>query len=84
MKSKLKMSGFYAYVERNMHLIVLSDEKKGYECTQEAYEKLEFQKGISLELYSVEIENKIIWVTVKEFDENNLVERPLKQSEFEG
>jgi len=91
---KIKITDHLAYIARPFMLIVLNDEELGYyltkngiklghRCTQKAYETLVEKKGICLiQIISVEIDEKIIWVTMQEFEDNNFIEREIKQKEF--
>ena len=77
MKYKIEISStYYAFVEGPNHLVILNTNKKGYRCSLESVKCL--KKSISgSDVYSVTIDGEIIWVSVPEFNENNLTETPV-------
>jgi len=90
----MEITNHLAYIKTPLMIIILNDKeigfyrakygiKLGHRCTQKAYETLVENEGIcSTEIISVEIDKKIIWVTMKEFKDNNFIEREIKQEEF--
>lgn len=78
----MKMSNKYAYVTRVMHAVIINNKRKGFPCSKEAA-KLLLGEGSKANVWSVEIDNKIIWVSDREFKDNNLKEKPIPNSLME-
>jgi hypothetical protein len=79
-----KMSKSYAYVKGPFSLIYVNNKKIGHALTFEA--KKECKKDTLYPgpcgnpiIYSVEVRGEIIWVSDKEFKQNNLKEVTIKK-----
>ncbi len=81
--NNLKMSKSFAYLDSPMMLIVKNNKKIGYRCSIGAFRELNRGK-LGSSLYSVKVDDEVIWVSVDEFKENNLIEHPIPWDRFKG
>lgn len=80
---KIKLSKFYAYINSpGLQLIILNIREKGYPVSMEAKANIINSQG-GIDVYSIELNGKIIWVSEKEFKENKFIERPITRKEIE-
>lgn len=81
----MKITNTKAYVKLPLHLLVV-DKFKGFRCSDDALKtskktsKYHFLENV----YSVEIDGEIIWISDREFKKGGYVERSLCKEEFEG
>jgi hypothetical protein len=73
--NKIKLSKSYAYVKLPFHIVILNNKKKGFQCSKKAKENLQNSSpDIRNEVYAIKMNEKIIWVSTKEFIENKFNE----------
>ena len=82
-KFTIERSNQFAYVSDGFGLVVINKNKKGFRCSDEACKNLSKSKA-GLDVYSVKIDDEILWVSDNEFKRYNLVEYSIPKNEFKG
>lgn len=71
--NKIELTKTYAEVRGALSLCYKNNKKQGYPLSKKAKKEFEKHKYYP-EIYSVEYEGQIIWVSTQEFKENNFKE----------
>ena len=74
---KLKMSKMYAYPKRPLFLVIINSKKIGFRLSMKAKAELVENGSGGNSIYSIKVDEEIIWVSNKEFKENNFIEFPI-------
>lgn len=74
MKILIEMSKTFAYPKRPLFLVIMNSKKLGFRLSKKT--KIELQKNGSsgTSIYSIKLNEAIIWVSKCEFEENDFTE----------